>query len=241
MKKTLVVCLSAMMAVPPLALPAVFTAAVAASGCTAIGFGIGAVIDNSHKNPDTVEGWQILRIEKGTWVKVFLRDGSEVEGSFNGLSFDGNEYAQRYEERQKQADGVVLPSLGDTITVSSPKGRTTVGRFEGFEFASIGFHPEGNSSPLEVPFEKVSAVSFAGREPLSGAQLQALRGEGALPLRSRMAVRDARIPVERVSQMAVPHHSHAKAIGALIGLGVDVAIIKAVLGSGKLLCFAGCN
>jgi hypothetical protein len=59
-------------------------------------------------------------------------------------------------------------------------------------------------------------------------------------LRSRMAVRDARIAVEDVSQMAVPHHSHAKAIGALIGLGVDVAIIKAVFGSGKL-CFAGCS
>lgn len=241
MKKTLVACLSAVMAVPPFVLPAVFTAIVAASGCTAIGFRIGAAIDNSHKNPDTMEGWHVLRIEKGTWVKVFLRDGSEVEGSFYGLSFDGNEYAQRYEERQKQADGVVLPSLGDTVTVSSPKGRTTVGRFDGFEFASLAFRPEGNSPPLDVPFEKVSAVSFAGRDPLSGAQLQALRGQGALPLRSRMAVRDAQIPVEQVSQMAVPHHSHGKAIGALIGLGVDVAIIKAVLGSGKLFCFAGCS
>ncbi|HXB57083.1 MAG TPA: hypothetical protein VN461_20130 [Vicinamibacteria bacterium] len=239
MKKTLVACLSAMIAVPTFVLPAVFTAAVATSGCTAIGFGIGAAIDNSHKTPNTMEAWQIRRIEKGTWVKVSLRDGSEVEGSFNGLSFDGNEYAQRYEERQKQTEGVVLPSLGETITVSSPKGKTTVGRFDGFEFASIGFRPEGNSPPLDVPFEKVSAVSFAGREPLSGAQLQALRGQGALPLRSRMAVRDARIPVERVSQIAVPHHGHAKTIGALIGLGVDVAII-AVLGSSKF-CFVGCK
>jgi hypothetical protein len=225
MKKIVTLCLSAMMAVPPFVLPAVFTAAVVAPGCTAIGFGIGLHIDNSHKNPDTVEGWQIQRIEKGTWVKVSLQDGSEVGGSFNGLSFDEKEYAQRYEQRQKQADGVVLPSLGDTITVRSPEGKTTVGRFDGFGFASIAFQPESSSPLLDVSFEKVSAVSFADRESLSGAQLQTLRGKGALPLRSRMAVRDARIPVESVSLIEVPHHGHAKLVGALIGLGVDVAII----------------
>jgi hypothetical protein len=100
-----------------------------------------------------------------------------------------------------------------------------VGRFDGFGFASIAFQPESSSPLLDVSFEKVSAVSFADRESLSGAQLQTLRGKGALPLRSRMAVRDARIPVESVSLIEVPHHGHAKLVGALIGLGVDVAII----------------
>src|SRR5712692_1458920 len=162
-------------------LPGLITAALGACGCTLIGFGIGAAIDKSHKRPDIVEGWRITRIEKGTRVNVFLRDGRQVQGIFNGLSFDGKEYAQRYEERQKQADGGALPPLGDTITVSRPNGKTTAGRLEGFELASITVRPEGSSPALDVPFERLSAVSLAGHEPLSGAQLQTLSGQGAQP------------------------------------------------------------
>ena len=210
-------------------LPGLITAALGACGCTLIGFGIGAAIDKSHKRPDIVEGWRITRIEKGTRVNVFLRDGRQVQGIFNGLSFDGKEYAQRYEERQKQADGGALPPLGDTITVSRPNGKTTAGRLEGFELASITVRPEGSSPALDVPFERLSAVSLAGHEPLSGAQLQTLSGQGALPLRSRMAVGDDLIPVEHVSRIEVPHRGHAKAIGALLGLAVDGLIIAALI------------
>ncbi len=229
MKKTLELCRSAMTAVPSSVLPAVLAMALVAAGCTAIGFGIGAAIDNSHKSPDTVEGWQILRIEKGTRVTVFLRDGSEVQGTFSGVSFDAKEYAQRYEEYQRQADGVALPPLGDTIAVSNPKGKTKAGRFEGFEFASMSLRPEGNASPVDVPFDKVSAVSFAGREPLTGGQLQALSGRGALPQRNRMAVGGDLIPIELVNRVEVPHRGHAKIIGALIGLAVDAVVIVATV------------
>jgi hypothetical protein len=209
-------------------LPLLITAALGACGCTLIGFGVGAAIDKSHKKPDVVEGFRITRIEKGTRVKVYLRDGRQVQGIFNGLSFDGKEYAQRYEERQKQAKSA-LPPLGDTITVSRSKGKTTAGRLAGFEPASIALRPEGGSPPLDVPFEKLSAVSFAGHEPLSGAQLQTLSGQGTLPLRSRMAVGDELIPVEHVSRVEVPHHGNAKAICALFGLVVDGLIIAALI------------
>src|SRR5260370_30714093 len=77
MKKTLELCRSAMTAVPSSVLPAVLAMALVAAGCTAIGFGIGAAIDNSHKTPDTVESWQILRIEKRTPGTVSLPDRSE--------------------------------------------------------------------------------------------------------------------------------------------------------------------
>lgn len=207
----------------------VITAALATCGCTLIGLGIGAAIDKSHKSVDTVEGWRITRIAKGTPVQVLLRDGRQVQGIFNGLRFDGTEYAQRYEKRQKQAEAGVLPPLGDAITVSSRKGKTIAGRLEGFELVSITLRPEGGAPPLDVPFEKVAAVSYAGHEPLSGAQLQTLSGRGALPLRNRLAVGDVLVSVEDVSRIEVPRHGHAKAIGALIGLVVDGIIIAAMI------------
>jgi hypothetical protein len=57
---------------------------LALTGCTLIGFGIGAVADASKK-PVVVPGELVAAIEKGASVRIELKDGRRIKGKYLGL------------------------------------------------------------------------------------------------------------------------------------------------------------
>jgi hypothetical protein len=57
---------------------------LALTGCTLIGFGIGAVADASKK-PIVVSGEQVAAIENGASVRIELKDGRRIRGKYLGL------------------------------------------------------------------------------------------------------------------------------------------------------------
>ncbi len=57
---------------------------LALTGCTLIGFGIGAAADASKK-PVVVPGTLVAAIEKGASVRVVLMDGRRIKGKYLGL------------------------------------------------------------------------------------------------------------------------------------------------------------
>jgi hypothetical protein len=54
------------------------------TGCTLIGFGIGAAVDASKK-PVVVPGEQVAGIAKGATVRIALKDGRRIKGKYLGL------------------------------------------------------------------------------------------------------------------------------------------------------------
>ena len=66
------------------AAPLLSVIGLAATGCTLIGFGIGAVVDASKK-PVVVPGKQAAAIEKGASVRIELKDGRHIKGKYLGL------------------------------------------------------------------------------------------------------------------------------------------------------------
>jgi len=57
---------------------------LALTGCTLLGFGIGAVADASKK-PVVVPGELVAAIEKGASVRIELKDGRRIKGKYLGL------------------------------------------------------------------------------------------------------------------------------------------------------------
>jgi len=56
------------------------------SGCSAVGLGIGASIDNTFPNSQVVSNQEIIPVKEGTAITINLKDGSQIRGTYQGLT-----------------------------------------------------------------------------------------------------------------------------------------------------------
>ena len=105
-----------------------------ASGCSVIGYFIGAAIDEASSGGEEVDVRSIGRVEEGKILNLSLRDGSEVSGTFQGLKkVPQRVYKEEYEENfKKTKHGSVMPSIGDMVHAVERDDTATAGRFVGF-------------------------------------------------------------------------------------------------------------
>ncbi len=92
------------------------------SGCTAIGYGIGAAIDSHKQDYDTIPGWRAASIKRGRDITLTKKNGEELKGEYLGLDTVAvSQYAQWYNEsHEKYEKNVQLPALGDSISFCRP-------------------------------------------------------------------------------------------------------------------------
>jgi hypothetical protein len=200
------------------------------AGCTFIGFAIGKKYDNSHAKRVTVEGWDLGRVTEGTHVRVYLRDGGRADGVFRGTAASAEEYAPRFERwRQAQAASARVPTIGDRVTIESHAGERWSARFLGFErLALVTSHDDGTAAS-PVSYRDIASVATIDGEAWDGSQLADLAAQGRVPLRSRLRLDKADVPLESVERLEAWRPGNAgKIIGAVVGAAVDILTIVAI-------------
>ena len=89
------------------------------SGCSIIGFGLGAAGDASTPKYKNVSISQIGELKTNDKIELALKNGSLIQGKYAGQTFIEVEgYSEKYEKSRNQLRGrIVLPEIGDSVRV----------------------------------------------------------------------------------------------------------------------------
>jgi hypothetical protein len=221
----------------PLLLLLVVGAIFGNSGCTAIGFGVGAAIDSSKPDYVTIPGWRAASIKRGKDIKLTKNNGEELKGEYLGLDTVAvSQYAQWYNEsREKCQRDVLLPGLGDTISFTVlTRAKEYKGEFLGFDnqYILVRLVVIGGMVNEKIDMNNLERITDKNGNLIEVRKLKDLSLEGKIPVASTMTVKTnvdtIRVPIAAVSQIKIPNEKNAKWVGLGIGALVDVAIVVAV-------------
>lgn len=200
------------------------------TGCSVIGLGIGTAIDSNGEDERSVPGWEILTVDPGTIVTIFLRSGNVVRGSFRGIvQVPWSEYVIKYKNAQEtQNKNGALPDLGTKISVTLRSGEKFMGKFTGFDF------DQEPSIATEGVWYGTNKVRFfetmldSLENEIDVFFLRALLSDGKIPYRQAISIETGiktRVPFEDVSVVHVPAKKNAALTGFLIGAALDVVVL----------------
>ena len=200
------------------------------TGCTAIGYGVGAFIDSrgSHRLRQ-VEARKRFALENGVRVRLVLRDGSDVRGRYAGLvRVAAASYADRY-EAWRAGQGDAAPRIGEEVRIERANGHVRRAEFAGFDNAGVSVRGGNPNRPPVVAWEELAALT-SPRGTLTGDELRVARDAGALPLAVMLAVRTpdgARrlVDPQDVAGVDATPPQHAAIYGATLGLTADIVVL----------------
>ena len=220
------------------------------SGCSLIGFGVGSIIDASKSDSLLIPGWRIETIKPGEGIRVLLKNGEEVRGTYMGHNpIPQEKYAARYADFQRsKQEELSIPALGDSITITLESGTQGKRLLLGFDHqylsgklkqeadSALGLssyiisvkHMHDTTSGMVFLHRVDKIVDSRGNE-VKGKILQRLAYQREIPLLSSLAVKQqiktVHIPMEEVYQIEVPKKGNLKWTGLAIGAAVDVLVI----------------
>jgi len=205
---------------------------IAASGCSLIGLGVGAISDSRQKML-TLPGWQIETVAKGRDVVLSLADGSTLAGKLEGLVPEPwEEYRTRYASFRSREGAPKLPALGPGATLKGRNGGVTQGDLLGFDPGVVLIGHAGRTAPARISFDVVESLSDGQGTTLERGQLAGLASTGALPLQTTIAITGEsgrrHVPSDQVRQVVVPAKRHGKLAGFLIGAVIDAVVIAVI-------------
>ena len=214
-------------------------------GCSAVGAGVGSIIDSRKPKRVSVSGWQLTKIKRGTKIWATLDDSLKITGKFaRVIPLDHNLFVNRYTNlRERDSIHALLPAIGDTLlilpkkshwlrvkllNVSSQDNNSKWGfRFATEQLDSGGLH--------DYRLNQIAALRTVAGGIVPGPQLSTLvlDSNGIMPFTAIEIVNNSgrlRVPIENVSRLTVPNPRHGHSIGLLIGAALDAAAIAIFIG-----------
>lgn len=212
-------------------------AALAASGCTLIGLGIGALNDSRDKKLQPAPAWRVTTVGPGTRIALDLADGRRLEGELDEIRpRKSDEYAPAYEAaRLGRPRGVDLPELGRAVLLGVAAGPEQEVEWVGIDLTGIVVRRA--EMRTTVPFDGVGALRDGGGRIVSGPVLQKLAQAREVPLLSTIVLKGVEpVPADHVVQIEVASSKkpNGKLVGALVGFAID-AIVVAYLAANPIL------
>jgi hypothetical protein len=209
---------------------------VALSGCTAVGFGVGTLVD--HKRPPKakpVARSEVDTLVVGEAIELQLWDGTRLSGKYQGLQWErADAYAPRYEAaRAKLAPDAAVPALGPGARVVVTSGGTATGEFLGLGAGVVRFVERG--AEVSIRLDRVLTLADAAGRSVSGAALAELVAARRLPTLAALTIEgkagNRAVDYADVAGVSRLQRSNSgKLVGTLLGLAVDVAAV-AILAS----------
>ena len=204
------------------------------SGCSVIGFGIGAVGDASTPKSKNVPISQIGELKTNDKIKLVLKNGSHIQGKYAGRAFiEVESYSEKYEKSLNQLRGrIVLPQIGDSVKfelVSRFTNRYVIRKFLGFDHRRILVQHNHNDGTSWVAMENFKTMSdFKGNMLLKEAIINLIEN-GEVPCFSKIIVKDKQtvheIWIEDISQIRILQVRGYKWVGLGVGVVIDVIIL----------------
>ena len=207
------------------------------SGCSVIGFGIGAIKDDRTPKSKNVLISQIGELKTNDKIELVLKNGSHIQGKYAGRVFiEVESYSEKYEKSRNQLRGrIVLPEIGDSVRVEfisqSPDREFLTGKFLRFDFEKVDVpdpplrliieHLSGNQS--WIPMKDLKTISdFKGNILLKEALINLIEN-GEVPCLSYKGIMVLdkntlhEIRIEDISQIRIlPFRGH-KWFGLVLG------------------------
>ena len=214
---------------------AVFTLHV--SGCTVLGTLTGAIIDSGRKDRTPRS---VVKIHSGSSVKLLLRNGSVLRGSFGGRQEMSPEaYAIAWSAwRDTAARGTFFPAPGDTVLLTRKDGTTCSGRLAAYEIDAIVVATQGGHCVVAV--DALGSLAMPGGRRIEREVLRTATRHAAIPLttviRLNTKAGTVEVPLHDVRGVEGPAPAGGKVIGFVVGLGVDVAFVAAIAASSSSGC-----
>lgn len=205
------------------------------SGCSLIGLGIGAAVDNIR--PDNFEeltGWEIEIIKPGHNILVQKINGDSLIGKFAGLdqiSFD--KYSAKYSNcRDRHSGKFNLPLLGDTIIAVDTSGKNWEIEFMGFDAGSLLFRKKDLSEPGRVILTKISKIIVDGKNEISGSTLNTMTLGHQIPSYYSLIldgnVRRHIIPIDDIYSIGTRTSKHGARNGFIVGAAIDIIVVAVI-------------
>lgn len=227
-----------------------------ASGCSLIGYAIGSSVDNSSPTWNRSERWKVKRLDEGRSVRVTLKDGSVVEGSFRTLvDIPSDQYANAYEATRKtSANGHLLPGIGENVEIVGAHGFNRKGTFMGLGFDRAdgdSARPYLASNMLEnarhhyflfqftdkqmrkMRLDVIKRINRSSGVSLEGSDLRRMVTCGEIPNMTHVAIDIANglktVDIDEIEKVAVMKNpdSNAAQTGLIVGLLLDLAAVGA--------------
>lgn len=201
------------------------------SGCSCLLGGQAGAMLNSYTVTDSVPGWQLRKIKPGTRVVFSLRDGTKVDGEYEGLvGVPEKEYAEIYYKSQEQMpEGIVLLTLGDimTYTLLSSEEKYDV-RFLGFDYGYININPIETDKPEKLWLENIKNITDNYGNKIGGEMLRKLMHEGKIPVSSVISVKkggeNISLAIDEVDQIKIKNKKEINTAGFIVGAVIDLAV-----------------
>jgi hypothetical protein len=201
------------------------------SGCTAIGFGVGAIIDSQKADYDTIPGWYSTSIWRGEDIRVTKKTGEELNGKYLGLeTLADSQYAPLYNEcRDKYKKEFSLPALGDSVSIVSLKpAKEYKGKFLGFDDQYIWLRTGIRGSTQPIDMKRIDGITDRNGNPIEVGRLISLSSAGKIPALSTVVLKTSsdtlHISTPDVDRIVVPADKNAKWNGLGVGLAIDLSI-----------------
>jgi len=207
-------------------------------GCSIVGFGIGAIIDGSKPDKDTLHVGGFVDLASGEEIRILLLDSTVVEGSYRQYApLDSVVYDLRY---KKFLDGAgdygALPGIGDTLIVEINTGSQQPWYlFRGFGNGYIIVWRLDRPIISHQWFTNLTSVRHPDGSSYDLQMLERMSESGVLPRDVSLVVETnvgiTRVPLDDISTIEKSHAKNARTIGLGIGLAVDVAAVVIWAGS----------
>jgi hypothetical protein len=204
------------------------------SGCTVIGIVAGASADRRNAREHRVSWDGARSVPRGRKVEVALTSGDTLRGKFTGLrALPADSYRIAYDSvRALLAGDSVLPRIGETVCVISPKGRSASGSFRGLEAEALTIRRADDNSSAYFPLSRAAQLRNLDGQSFDVDYLRFLASSRALPSTREFMVQSGgqtyRVPLEHIQQVyAPPHPTHYWILGGVVGLALDAALVAA--------------
>jgi hypothetical protein len=211
------------------------------SSCALIGYGVGAIADSSAKKRDVISiDTSLPLLKPGTNLTLYLKSGRYEKGKCIGLLHAPRKgYAEIYAEvRDRIKDDMVLPALGERITVVKVRwasgkpetSRTEEVEFLGFDYGGISVWEAGRPQPTLMPLASLQSLSDQRGNILNMDFMERLMSEQKVPFLSSAIIllkteaREVRIDFADVYMIEVTSRRN-RAGFFFAGLSIDVFVL----------------
>ena len=215
--------------------------ALGVSGCTAIGFGLGAMADSAVKDKSRT---LVTHTARGQQLTLHMRDGTSFRCKMLWLEEpDAAAYATRYAEwRRSVPDSGLIPRPGERVKLSGGH-RSFEGSFQGLAPAGVRIADSPTAAAAIVPFRDFQTLVdergrpstshllaehvLMGRVP-TGTRVTFTRldGSGGTPV-SASTDGTGSVPWDDVVRVDGPARRTWKTAGTVMGVIADLMIVVA--------------
>jgi hypothetical protein len=221
------------------------------SACTLIGIGIGAAADAP---PERLPARSVFKVSPGALIVVATQEQKEYSGVYLGRrTVEDTSYTSRYAAWGSHSPRA--PALGGGVEIELRDGSRVHGAFDGFAYRAARVIVDPKLGSETFAFDRVRWMQADRLERWTGDELARLDVAGDLPSREAIRVGIVRpfswswrassgitepdlvsaeyaeqvvVPVDHVTAILVRGRSAAPLVLGLVGLAVDILVVRSL-------------